>query len=142
MPFRGSAAAMVEVAAGNIQMSMATLGSIEPFRQAATARILAIAGTKRLKTIPDVPTFEEAGYKDLEMSGWWGVLAPKGTNREVIQLLNAKLREAFSDRENVETLARLGIVGYAESVESFEKLVQKEAKVWEAVIKDIGIKPE
>ena len=142
VPYRGSAAAMVDVASGGIQMTMATLGSIEPFRQAGTARVLGIAGRKRLKSIPDIPTFDEQGLKNLEMSGWWGVLAPRGTSQDTIQFLNAKLRDAFSNPENVETLGRLGIVAYAESVDYFEKFILRELGVWEAVIKDIGLKPE
>ena len=139
VPFRGSAAAMIDVAAGNIQMSMATLGSVEPFRQAGTARLLAVTASKRLAALPDVPTLQEAGWTGLEMSNWWGVVAPKGTPKPVVELLNAKLREIFSAPANVAQLERLGIVARSESVEEFERFIRSEAKVWEAVVKDLGL---
>ncbi len=142
VPFRGSAAAMIDVAAGNIQMSMATLASIEPFRQAGTARILAVASNKRLKAIPDVPTLEEAGLPDMEMSVWWGVMGPKGISRDIVQLLNARLREAFTDPENTATLDKLGITTFAEPTEMFEKFIQKEVKMYEGVVKGMGLEPQ
>lgn len=139
VPFRGSAAAMVEVGAGNIQMSMASLGSIEPFRQAGSARILAVTASKRLKALPDVPTLEETGWKDLEMSNWWGIVAPKGTPPAVVQALNAHLRKIFSTPANVAQLERLGIVSHSESVAWFENFLRKEAKAWQAVVNDLGL---
>ena len=142
VPFRGSAAAMVEVAAGNIQMSMATLASIEPFRQAGTARIIGIAAAKRLPSIPDVPTLEEQGYKNMEMAVWWGVMAPKGTSRAIVELLNAKLREAFADKDNTALLAKLGVATYSEPIEYFEKLIKREAALYEQVVKKMGLQPQ
>ncbi len=142
VPFRGSAAVMIDVAAGNIQMSMATLASIEPFRQAGTARILAVAADKRLKALPDIPTLEEAGLPDMEMSVWWGVMGPKGISRDIVQLLNAKLREAFSNPENTATLDKLGITTFAEPTEMFEKFIQKEVKMYESVVKGMGLEPQ
>ena len=142
VPFRGSAAAMAEVANGNIQMSMATLASIEPFRQANTARVLAVAGKPRLKGAPEIPTLEEAGFPNLEMSNWWGVLGPKGMNPETVRALNRHLQDAFRAPENVATLERLGLVPYAESPEYFQAFIDKEVKVWKAVIDDLGLKPQ
>ncbi len=139
VPFRGSAAAMVEVGAGNIQMSMATLGSIEPFRQAGTARILAVTASKRLAALPDVPTLAEAGWQNLEMSNWWGVVAPKGTPRQTVEVLNARLREIFAAPATIAQLERLGLVGHSESIEFFEQFIQKEAKAWQAVVKDLAL---
>ncbi len=141
VPYRGSAAAMADVASGSIQMSMATLGSVEPFRQAKTARILAVTASKRLAPLPDIPTLEEAGWKNLEMSNWWGVVAPKGTPPETIKTLNAKLREVFSIPAHVAQLERLGIVARSESVEYLEGFIREEAKLWEAVVKELGLSP-
>ena len=142
VPFRGAAAAMTEVAAGNIQMSMATLASIEPFRQAGTARIIGIAAKTRLPVLPDVPTLEEQGFRDLEMAVWWGVLAPKGTPPDVVRLLNTRLREAFADKANTATLDRLGIATYSETVEMFQELVTREAKMYATVVKNMGLEPQ
>ena len=83
-----------------------------------------------------------SGYPDLEMSGWWGVLGPKGMSPETVRTLNRHLQDAFRQPENVAILERLGLVAYAETPEWFTTLIQKEIKVWKAVIEDLGIKPE
>ena len=142
VPFRGSAAAMTEVASNNIQMSMATLASIYPFRQAGTARIIGIAAKNRLPVIPDVPTLEEQGFPDMEMAVWWGVLAPKGTPADIVRLLNTRLREAFSDKSNTSTLEKLGIATYSESIEMFQNLINREAKMYQTVVKNMGLEPQ
>lgn len=142
VPFRGAAAAMTEVAANNIQMSMATLASIEPFRQAGTARIIGIAAKERLPVLPDVPTLEEQGFPNLEMAVWWGVLAPKDTPPDVVKLLNARLREAFSDKSNTAILEKLGIATYSEPIEMFRELINREAKMYAGVVKNMGLEPQ
>lgn len=142
VPFRGAAAAMAEVASGNLQMAMATLASIEPFRQAGTARIIGIAAKNRLPAIADVPTLEEQGFPNLEMAVWWGVLAPKDTPPDIVRLLNARLREAFSDKENTAILERLGIATYSESIEMFQNLIRREAKMYQTVVKNMGLEPQ
>ena len=142
VPFRGSAAAMTDLAANNIQISMATLASIEPFRQAGTARIIGIAAKNRLPVAPDVPTLAEQGFPDLEMAVWWGVLAPKGTPSDVVKLLNMRMREAFNDKSNTEVLEKLGIAPYSESIEMFQSLVDREAKMYATVIKNMGLEPQ
>ena len=142
VPFRGGAAMMTEVASGNVQMAIGSLASIEPFRQAGNVRLLAISAPKRLGQLPDVPTLEETGWKNLEMSNWWAVMAPKGTPANVIALLNARLREAFASADATAQLEKLGIVTRSETVEYFEKFIQKEATAWEAVVKDLGLQPQ
>jgi len=142
VPFRGSAAAMADLAANNIQISMATLASIEPFRQAGTARIIGIAAKNRLPAAPDVPTLAEQGYPNLEMAVWWGVLAPKGTPPDVVKLLNLRMREAFNEKSNTEVLEKLGISPYSESIEMFQDLVDREAKMYATVIKNMGLEPQ
>ena len=142
VPFRGSAAAMADLATNNIQISMATLASIEPFRQAGSARILGIAAKKRLPAASDVPTLEEQGFPDLEMGVWWGVLAPRGTPADVVKVLNAKMREAFNDPANTAVLEKLGISPFSESIEMFQDLINREAKMYATVIKNMGLEPQ
>ena len=142
VPYRGAAAAMNDIAAGRIQMTMATLASIAPFSESGAARILAVAGATRLKSLPDVPTLAEAGWNDQEMSNWWGICGPKGMSPETIALLNARLRAAFEDPETVETLAKIGIVARSETTEAFNGYLAKELTSWAAIIKDVGLKPQ
>jgi tripartite-type tricarboxylate transporter receptor subunit TctC len=137
--YRGVAGAMIDVAAGHIQMAVGTLGSVQPFSQAGTIRILAVAAKEHLRAAPDIPTMEESGLTDLEMSSWWGIMAPTGTSPATIQLLNSKLRQAFEAPDAIERLDQLGIVARSETVNTFANFIRSEASVWGAVAKDVGI---
>ncbi len=97
VPFRGSSAAIKEVASGEVQMMLATQATAEPLVDAGKLRMLAIASPRRLATLPDLPTTAEAGLPGDEISNWWGVLAPRGTSPGIIALLNTKLRKMFDD---------------------------------------------
>ena len=142
VPYRGAAAAMTDIAAGSIQMTMAALASVEPFSQSGAARVLAVAASKRLKPLPDVPTLGEAGWKNQEMSNWWGIMAPTGLPPEIARRLNVELRRTFEDPETVATLEKIGVVARSESIEDFQAFIQRDLKAWEAVIKDIGLTPQ
>ena len=69
-------------------------------------------------------------------------MGPKGISRDIVQLLNARLREAFTDPENTATLDKLGITTFAEPTEMFEKFIQKEVKMYEGVVKGMGLEPQ
>lgn len=139
VPYRGVAPAMVDLASGTIQMAVGSLSSVQAFSEAATVRVLAITAKERLPAMPDVPTLEELGYKGLEMSTWWGIMAPKGTPPQITQLLNTKLREAVAEPETVDTLRKLGIVARSETIETFANFIQTEAVVWGKIAKHVGI---
>ncbi len=142
VPFRGSAAAMKEVATGEIQFSIATHASAEPFVAAGKVKILAVAHPRRLSSLPDIPTTAEAGLAGFELSNWFGVMAPRGTSPDIIALLNAKLQSMFDDPANVALLTRQGIEPVRDTAQGFAARIAKEAKVWKEIVAGSGLQLE
>jgi tripartite-type tricarboxylate transporter receptor subunit TctC len=142
VPFKGSAAAMTEVAAGRVQMSIATQASVQPFADAGKAKLLAVASARRLATLPDVPTTAEAGLPGYEFSNWFGVVAPAGTPPAIVNRLNVVLQKMFLEPENAAPLTRQGIVPVRQSVEDFGAHLRKESARWKAVVNAAGVRLE
>jgi tripartite-type tricarboxylate transporter receptor subunit TctC len=142
IPFRGSAAAMKEVAAGEIQLSIATKASADPFIEAGKVKILAIASPRRLDSLPNVPTAAEAGLPGYEIHNWWGVFAPAGTSPEIIALLNATLQKMAEDPNFVGILTRQGILPMRGSVKEFAERIQADNRRWKEIVAESGIQME
>ena len=142
VPFKGSAAAMTEVAAGRVEMSIATQASVQPFADAGKAKLLAVASPRRLATLPGLPTTAEAGLPNYEFSNWFGVVAPAGTSAEIVNRLNTALQKMFLDAENAAPLVKQGIIPVRESVAFFDAHLRKESQRWKEVVTAAGVSLE
>ncbi|MFM9971235.1 MAG: Bug family tripartite tricarboxylate transporter substrate binding protein [Burkholderiales bacterium] len=142
IPYKGAAPAGVDLAAGRIQLSLLGVGSVRAQLAAGTVRVLAVAAPKRIAAIPNVPTFAEAGLPQYEVVNWFGVLAPAGTPRDVVALLNNHIGQAFENPKAVEQLTSAGIVPMKETVEQFQKRIVSDHVKWRDVVRNAGIKPE
>lgn len=134
VPFRGSAAAMVEVASGQIQLSLATLASAAPLVDAGKAKILAVAGRQRLTSLPSVPTTAEAGFPDLLITNWTAVFGPKGLSPALAEDLNARLQRIFSDPANSKLLEVQGVAPIRLGIAPFAAQIKTEHAQWKAVV--------
>jgi tripartite-type tricarboxylate transporter receptor subunit TctC len=140
VPFRGSMEGMREMAAGNIQMSIATQPSIAPFIDSNNlVKIIAVAGPKRLTSLPNVPTTAEAGYPEVEIAFWAGILAPKNTDHEVLVKLNRSLNKALSDPEVRSILSKQGIDPVSGKPETFTDRMTHYANLYRQILKDIDL---
>lgn len=142
VPYKGAAPAGVDLAAGRIQVSLLGVGSVRAQLAAGTVRVLAVAAPKRLQAIPNVPTFAEAGLPQYEVVNWFGVLAPTGTPREIVNTLNSHINQAFEQPKAVEQLTQAGILPIKETVEAFQKRIAADHLKWRDVVKNSGIQPE
>jgi tripartite-type tricarboxylate transporter receptor subunit TctC len=95
------------LAAGNVQLSIGALPSFTPFRE--MVKLVAVAGPKRLRSLPDVPTTFELGHSDVVIAFWAGILAPKGTSQEVVGTLNRAINNTLEQNEVVSVLEKQGI---------------------------------
>ncbi|MBS4047354.1 MAG: tripartite tricarboxylate transporter substrate binding protein [Alphaproteobacteria bacterium] len=139
VPYRGNAPASQDLLAGHVQALFeapaASLGNIRDGR----ARPLAVTSAQRLKTLPDVPTFAEAGVQGVEVYTWFSILAPAKTPPEIIAQLNKATSAALADagiRARLEEMS-FEVVGGAPDV--LGKFITVERVKWEKVIKDAGI---
>jgi tripartite-type tricarboxylate transporter receptor subunit TctC len=142
IPFRGSSAALKEVASGEVQVMLATQATAEPLVDAGKIRMLAIASPRRLATLPDLPTTAEAGLPGYEISNWWGVLAAKGTSPEIVKVLNTTLRKMFDDSGNSTLLTRQGIIPLQGTADDFAKRIQSDSQIWKDIVGASGVRLE
>jgi tripartite-type tricarboxylate transporter receptor subunit TctC len=142
VPYKGGLPAAMDLAAGRVQLGLLGIGSVRAQLAAKQVRVLAVAAPKRLAALPDVPTFAEAGLTGYDVTNWFGILAPGGTPRDIVQTLNNHISQAFDNAKAQEQLAAGGILPMKESVEQFQKRIVSETLMWRDVVKNAGIKPE
>jgi tripartite-type tricarboxylate transporter receptor subunit TctC len=142
IPFRGSADAVKEVAAGNVQFTLATQASVASFVESGLVRVIAIAASRRLSTLPDVPTTAEAGMPGIELSNWFGIMGPRGMSPRLVALINAAFNKALALPVVRSTLARQGIEPVIETPEQFAARLQADARSYQGIIEQIGLTPQ
>jgi tripartite-type tricarboxylate transporter receptor subunit TctC len=109
IPYRGSGDAVQAVAAGQVLMTIADSGPMSGPLRAGKLRALAITAAKRSADFPDVPTFEEAGVADMQISLWTGIVAPINTPPEIINLLQQTIRQVLALAEVREAMANIAV---------------------------------
>jgi len=95
VPFKGAVAALSDLMSGRQQVYIGALASTVPQIKAGRVRAIAITGKKRSALLPDLPTVAESGFPDYDVSAWYGLLAPAGTPRPVIQTVQQQVRKAL-----------------------------------------------
>src|SRR5439155_26243558 len=109
IPFKGTAAAMQEVMSGRVAMGFADLSGARGQLGSGKVRALAVASKRRLAQLPDVPTFEEAGYPDFEVYFWQGLAVPAGTPRDIVNRLSTELAKTLNTPEGAKRFTDAGI---------------------------------
>lgn len=140
--YRGAAPALADTVAGRTQLMFGTLVSGSGQIKNGTVRALAITGKKRSPLFPDVPTFAEAGLADFEVPQWYGVFAPAGTPKDVVNKLYQASLEALKDPELQKRFAEQGADVVTSSPDAFAALVQSEIAKWTKVIRAAQITAE
>ena len=142
IPYRGTGLVVSDLIAGQITFLMDSIVSAQTHIQAGRVRALAVTGAKRSGSLPQVPTFAEAGVPGMDFSNWFGVFAPSGTPAAVVQRLNRELATVMSSADMVERLEKLGAEPTSSTPEQFAKLYRDEYESWKVVIQRAGIKAE
>jgi tripartite-type tricarboxylate transporter receptor subunit TctC len=135
VPYRGTAPGLNALVAGEIQMFFDTSLTILPHIQSGKARALAVTTPKRHKSMPDLPTMAEAGYPKIQSTFWLGVAAPGGTPPDIVNKLNAALRESLEPPETRARLANLGADVEIGTPAEFTKMLAEELALWTGVAK-------
>lgn len=142
IPYRGTGLVITDMVAGQIAFLMDSIVSAQPHIRDGKVRPLAVSGARRSPSLPQVPTFTEAGVPGMEMSNWFGFFAPPGTPAEIVQRLNRELNAIVRSADVVERLANTGAEPGGGTPEQFAKLYRDEHEAWKAVIQRAGIKAE
>ena len=142
VPYKGSGAALADVAAGHAQVSIGSVLQGLPLIKAERMRPLAVSGNKRQPMLPDVPTVAEMGIKGFEPDTWWGLLAPAGTPPEVIQKLNLAMADIMSRPETVKKLSDDSVTVSYLGPELFAKFLEAETEKWTSLIRQLKLEAE
>jgi tripartite-type tricarboxylate transporter receptor subunit TctC len=140
VPYKGSGPVAADVLGGQVPLGVVDVPSAISAVKAGKVRALAVTSKQRIEAAPDVPTFEEAGVPGYEAIGWFGVVAPKGTPRPIIEKLNGEIRMALSDPDIRSRAIAAGTEPFTDTPEEFAAMIREETKKWAEVIKAGGIK--
>ncbi|MBN9428764.1 MAG: tripartite tricarboxylate transporter substrate binding protein [Burkholderiales bacterium] len=137
VPYKGIAPALADVVAGNVAMAYASLPTVQAFLDSGRLRALAVTSSKRIPTLPDVPTVAESvpGYEADIWIGLWGVA---GTPAPILSKLHQSVIKTLADPEVKRRLLDAGMVIDTRSAESFDKMVRAESDRWAQVIKGLA----
>jgi tripartite-type tricarboxylate transporter receptor subunit TctC len=133
IPYRGSAPAIVDLVAGQVQLYFDNVRNLKPFIQSGKLRALGVTSDSRTSELPDVPTMKEAGVEGIAGFYWNGVLAPAATPASIIEKLNAVINDGLRTSAVKESLAKLGMDPIIGSPQDFTKLIADEYRSWTAV---------
>jgi tripartite-type tricarboxylate transporter receptor subunit TctC len=142
VPYRGGAPAMGALAKGEADFSVISAQLSLPQIEAGAIRAIAVGGQTRDPKLPNVPTAAESGFPGFEAVQWIGMLAPRGTPKEIIDRLNRVINEALSDPSLAAKFATYGMTPARTTPEEFQKVIETEVKQWKEVAKSANIKPE
>src|SRR6185369_9312742 len=138
IPYRGSAPALQGLVAGDVDVMFDNLGVSLALVQAGKLKLLAVASPNRLPSLPDVPTIAEA-LPGFEAVAWYGIVAPPGTPRNIVDTINADVNEALRQPELQDHLKKLSAEVFGGSVEKTSRYLGEEVERWKAVIKAANI---
>jgi len=140
VPYKGGGQAISDFVGG--QVPIASLGStpVIPHHKAGKVKILAQTTKARAPSLPEVPTYEEAGFKGLVIDQWLGAFVPTGTDRAIIQRLAAEFDKALADPVLQERLGKAALQTVGGSTEAFAALVQENYEMYRKLVADLNIR--
>lgn len=141
VPYKGGAAALQDLLAGQIQMLVTALPTVEAHIASGKLRAIAVTSGKRLRTLPNVPTLGEL-YPGYEVASWYGLLAPAGTPDPILRRLNADFNKVLAQKDVQDRFEALGIEVLGGTPEQFAATIRADTAKWAKVVKDAAIQIE
>jgi tripartite-type tricarboxylate transporter receptor subunit TctC len=142
VPYKGSAPAVTDLLGGQVQSMFDNTPSSLPHVQAGRLRAIAITSARRSPLLPDVPTIAESGYPGFDVQSWFGLAAPAGTPRAIVDKLNAELDKALALPDIRKRFEDLAATPDAGTPEQFRSFIAAETRRWHEVVKASGAKAE
>jgi tripartite-type tricarboxylate transporter receptor subunit TctC len=142
IPYKGAGPALTDVIGGHTDLLVATPAGSIPHVKEGKLRALAVTGPTRLAALPNVPTSRESGFPEFEISGWYGVIAPANTPRDIVMKLNSAYTTALKMKEVRESLISDGLETKSSSPDEQTEFVKSEYVRWGKVVKASNMQAE
>ena len=142
VPYKGAAPAITDLIGGHADLMFVSPPTVLTQIQQGRLRALAITSSARYHLLPGIATFTESGYPGFVVMGWYGLLAPAGTSRDVVMRLNADVVKALGVADVKERLSALGLDPVGSTPEQFTAWIKDEITRWSGVVKTSGAKPD
>jgi tripartite-type tricarboxylate transporter receptor subunit TctC len=133
IPYKNATTAVVELSRGDIDVMVASLPSAIPLINAGKLKALAVTGNKRVAALPNVPSAAEAGFPAFEASGWYGIVAPKGTPESIVQFLNKHINAILAMPDVRKNLSAAGLDVFTATPAEFTAMIERDYQRWGAL---------
>lgn len=138
VPYKGLGPAVVDLLGGQIQVVFDNLPSSAALIQSGKIRALAVAAPSRVKNMPDVPTYAEVGFPQLNTPSWFGLAAPAGVPEDILEKLNQGVKVVLSDPKVIASIDKQGAAPAYTSRKEFAEIIKRSNEVWKKVVEDIN----
>ncbi|MCW5603663.1 MAG: tripartite tricarboxylate transporter substrate binding protein [Burkholderiales bacterium] len=142
VPYKGASPALMDTIAGQVDAFFPTIISGLPQVKSGKVRAIGVTTLKRSPLLPDVQTVAEQGFPDYEVSGWYGLLAPAGTPKEVVAYLHREVVKVLRVPEVNDRLRSQGADGVGSTPEQFGEYVKSEVSKWGKLVKQLGVRAD
>jgi tripartite-type tricarboxylate transporter receptor subunit TctC len=142
VPYRGGAPSLTAALSGEVQLVFSDIVPAAPLLRDNRLNGLAMTGLRRAAVAPDIPTIDESGLRGFNITAWIGLVAPKGTPREIVQKLNLEVGRALKDSEFVGQISKMGINPIGSTPDEFAAFLRQEIPRWKQIVQDAGAKVE
>jgi tripartite-type tricarboxylate transporter receptor subunit TctC len=139
VPFRGASDAPPAVISGDVSLYFAPAASVFGHYKSGKVKAYGVAGEQRLVSMPEVPTFREQGYQDVDLPVWIGIVVPKGTPKPIREKLQSALARVLATKDISERFATFGAKPGGGSTEEFAALMSSDVRRYERLARTIGI---
>lgn len=140
--YKGSSPALLDAISGTVELLVSSVPSAMGQIKGGKLRPLAVTSAKRISLLPDVPAVAEFGYKDFDVTTWYGLLAPVGTPENVVTLFNTEVNKLLANPEMQAAIKAQGAEPLAMTTEQFSKLIKTEYVQWKDIVASSGVKIE
>ena len=142
VPYRGAAPALIDVAAGQVQLAFVGLGSARVLTDTGKLKVLAVGNLKRLPAAPEIPTVDEDGVPGYEFIAWFGIVGPRGMAPDIVETLNRHVALMLDDPAVQKKFEESGMEPLKESTADFQKRIRADYAKFQKVVKAADLKPE
>jgi tripartite-type tricarboxylate transporter receptor subunit TctC len=139
VPYKGGGQAIVDLVSGNVPVAVLGAAPLAPQAKAGRIKLLAVTSKTRSKSFPDVPTLAELGYPDMNITQWFGAVAPMGTPKDIVVRLSLAMNKALADPRVEERLFTAGLEVVGGTPEEMGQRMKLETAIWSKAAKEAGL---